>query len=933
LAARLVEANDQEREALLRENSAHLNLHLAHLLKDICLDGWSSDPARALAAADSLVQLSKQNPNPEIAALTDWGLGLANLIRGEMEATIESLDTSSAKFRQLDLVQLSAATQVSKLIALAMLGRYEEAIECGLKAREVFIQNGDSLTLGKIEHNLGNIYFRRDQYREAEEFQRLAMTHFAEAGDEIQLAKIENSLALTLSQQHKTKAAEALYESALERANELDLKSTQAEIESSIGTLALYQGYYDRALDYLERSRRKYAELNLPHVLAMTEQEIADAYLELNLLPEAEAIYERVERQFSMLGMNAEQARALAYHGRAKIGRHHFDQAQKLLSDAREVYVKEQNEVGAALVELTEAQLSLANADFISAQAVAQHAESILALAGNSRRVVFAQWLQGEAARCDTRLAEASDLLNSALAHAQSTEQPDIVARCLASLGLVSVDQKRLDEAEKFFKSAIEVIEKLRSPLPGEEFRTAFFSGQLLPYLELAKLGLKDQRLVESFGYVEKARSRSLVDELGGRQINDETHDEFEVGLLKAINEKRHELTYFYNQLNNPTTGRSLEDVTQLQDEARAREGSIAELSRQLLHSRKQKGSELEAFDLNALQTRLGTRRALVEYVAFGDELVAYVVTEAGIEVFRELGSVEEISGEVAKFRFQIDSLRFGSAAIRRHLPVLTGRVQKQLQRLYNLLIRPLIKVIRNRDLIIVPAGHLNYLPFQALHDGERYLIESCAISLAPSATVLLKCLTRQRREADSAVLVGVPDEQTQKIAHEIEALQKVFRHSIVLTNENATIAALKNSVADVDVVHLACHAQFRADNPRFSSLKLADDWLSVDDAYNLKLNCSLVTLSACETGVNSVAAGEELIGLARGFLSAGTPSILLSLWTVDDEATSEFMVDFYSELKTAESVADALQKAQSRQLSQKPHPFFWSPFVLVGRW
>ncbi|HEY6802521.1 MAG TPA: CHAT domain-containing protein [Pyrinomonadaceae bacterium] len=933
MAARLVEVSDQEREALLRESSACLDPNLAHLLKDICLNGWSSDPARALAAAESLVELSKQNPDPEIAALTDWGLGLASLIRGEMEAAIESLDTSSAKFLELDLVQLSAATQVSKLIALAMLGRYEEAIECGLKARAVFIQHADSLTLGKIEHNLGNIYFRRDQYREAEEFQRLAMLHFAEAADEIQLAKIENSLALTLSQQHKTKAAEELYESALERAHNLDLKSTQAEIESSIGTLALYQGYYDRALDYLERSRRKYAELNLPHVLAMTEQEIADAYLELNLLPEAEAIYERVEKQFSTLGMNAEQARALAYHGRAEIGRHHFDQAQKLLSDAREVYIKEQNEVGAALVELTEAQLLLANADFISAQAVAHHAESVLSLAGNSRRVVFAQWLKGEAARCDDRLAEASDLLNYALAHAQTTEQPDIVARCLTSLGLVSIDQKQPNEAEKFFKSAIEVIEKLRAPLPGEEFRTAFFSGQLLPYLELAKLALNNNQLAESFGYVEKARSRSLVDELGGRLVNDETHDDFEVGLLQTIDEKRHELTYFYNQINNPTIGRNPEDVTKLQDEARARESSIAELSRQLQHSRKQKGSEYEAFDLHALQTQLSPHKALVEYVAFGDELVAYVVTDSNIEIFRELGSVEDISGEVAKFRFQIDSLRFGSAAIRRHLPVLTARVQKQLQGLYNLLIRPLIEVIQDRDLIIVPAGHLNYLPFQALHDGEHYLVEQCSISLAPSATVLWKCLTRRRRRVNSALLVGVPDERTQKIAQEIEALRKVFPHSTVLTNQDATIAALKNNVADVDVVHLACHAQFRADNPRFSSLKLADDWLSVDDAYNLNLNCSLVTLSACETGVNSVAAGEELIGLARGFLSAGTPSILLSLWTVDDEATSEFMVEFYSELKQTDSVAEALRQAQVRQLKSKPHPFFWSPFVLVGRW
>jgi CHAT domain-containing protein/tetratricopeptide (TPR) repeat protein len=849
-----------------------------------------------------------------------------------MESAIERLNISRATFLKLDLVKLAGATQVSKLIALAMLGRYDEAVETGQRAREVF--SDDPLTLGKIEHNLGNIYFRRDQYREAEEFQRLALAHFAEAGDQIQLAKIENSLALTLSQQHQTKPAEALYESALERARLLDLKSTQAEIESSIGTLALYQGYYDRALDYLERSRRKYAELNLPHVLAMTEQEIADAYLELNLLPEASAIYERVERKFSSLGMNAEQARALAYYGRSEIGRRNFDLARKLLAEARTLYVKEQNEVGAAVVELTEAQLLFANGDFISAQAVAQHAETVLALAGNPRRMVFARWLQGESARSDGALSQADELLNLALSDAHNTEQPDIVARCLTSLGLLASDQSRPLDSEHHFKAAIEIIEKLRSPLPGEEFRTAFFAGQLIPYFELAKLALRAGHLVESLSYVEKARSRSLVDELGEQQLGDSAaQDEFELSLLRDIDEKRHELSYFYNQLNNPGSTRTVDGVAQLQQEVRQRESAIAELSRQLHHSRKQQSSDVETFDVSLLQHSLGANRALIEFVNFGDELAAFVVTTETIQVFRQLASVQEISNEVSKFRFQIDSLRFGSAAIRRHLPTLTARVQKQLQGLYDSLIRPLRETLNGRHVVIVPAGHLHYLPFQALHDGEQYLIESCAISQAPSAMVLLKCLSRSHSDVESALLVGVPDERTENISREIEALSAVFPRSEVLLNEQATIAALKENAAAADVIHLACHAQFRADNPRFSSLKLADGWFSVDDAYNLKLRCCLVALSACETGVNSVAPGEELIGLARGFLSAGTPSVLLSLWTVDDEATREFMVDFYSELKRVKSPAEALRLAQVRQLERQPHPFFWSPFVLVGSW
>jgi len=154
-----------------------------------------------------------------------------------------------------------------------------------------------------------------------------------------------------------------------------------------------------------------------------------------------------------------------------------------------------------------------------------------------------------------------------------------------------------------------------------------------------------------------------------------------------------------------------------------------------------------------------------------------------------------------------------------------------------------------------------------------------------------------------------------------------------VLLDDQATLVALRARAASADVLHLACHGQFRPDNPLFSSLQLADGWLTVRDAYSLELNCGLVTLSACETGASAVAPGDELIGLARGFFSAGAPSLLVSLWTVDDESTAALMTSFYTRLRAGDRPAAALRHAQRELLSDHPHPFFWSPFVLIGRW
>jgi CHAT domain-containing protein len=198
---------------------------------------------------------------------------------------------------------------------------------------------------------------------------------------------------------------------------------------------------------------------------------------------------------------------------------------------------------------------------------------------------------------------------------------------------------------------------------------------------------------------------------------------------------------------------------------------------------------------------------------------------------------------------------------------------------------------------------------------------------------VLRHCLSKPESAGGRALLLGVADEQTPRVRDEIRTLAPLFPDAVALLDEEATVARLRALAPGADVLHLACHGQFRPDSPLFSSLKLGDGWLTARDAYTLDFRGRLVTLSACETGVNAVAPGDELLGLVRGFFSAGAPTLLLSLWTVDDEATAELMTDFYTSLRSGLRPAAALRAAQLRQLETRPHPFFWSPFVLLGRW
>jgi CHAT domain-containing protein len=934
LAARLVAADEHQRAVLLQDCRASLDTELAYLLKDICLDGWMSDPMRSLGAAATLKRISQITEDPEINALCHWTEGIEALINGDMVGAVATLDRAREGFLALNKPHVAAATEVSKVIALAMLGLYDEAIACALRAREVFLQHDDLLAAGKIEHNIGNLYFRRDQYVEAESFQTSARERFIALDHEKQLATINNCLANTHVVLHKFASASSLYQQAAQLAEHAGVPVTQAEIEGNIGNFALLRGRYDQALDYLERSRRRYESLGMPHQSALAEREIADAYLELNLVPEAAEIYGRVTDTFETLGLRADEAHALASRGRAELLLRNDNEALLSLKRARELYQAEGNKVGEALVGLTQAQLHHTQGHNEIAYRLAVQAEADLTRLGGWHQILLARWLRADIARALNYTDEARRLFASAVQDSVVKGQPQITERCHTGLGLVALAKGETDAAERHFRNAVAVTEELRAPLPGEEFRTAFFANKLVPYNELIRICLDagESRFVEALTIVESARSRTLVDSLGGSQENlIEPQDEFEANLLRQMSELREELNYLYKEINQP--GNVDRRLPQLQNELRERENKVLEFNRQLHHRRENTASRLRSFDVEQLQQQLGEGDALVEYTSLGDELLAFVVLRDRIHVARNLASVAQIAERLSAVRFQIDTLRFGASSIRRHLSILTQKINVHLRQLHDLLIRPLERILEQRRLIVVPHGNLHYLPFHALHNGDQYLIERCEISVAPSAATFQECLQRGTRRLQRALLVGVADEQAPRIVDEIETLKRVFPGATTLLQDAATSEALRRNSAGVDLLHLACHGQFRSDNPLFSALRLADGSFTVRDAYGLKLDNALVTLSACETGANVVAPGDELIGLARGFFSAGARSVLLSLWMVDDETTEQMMVDFYEETMRGRSLSASLRAAQLRMLKERAHPFFWSPFVLVGHW
>jgi len=261
--------------------------------------------------------------------------------------------------------------------------------------------------------------------------------------------------------------------------------------------------------------------------------------------------------------------------------------------------------------------------------------------------------------------------------------------------------------------------------------------------------------------------------------------------------------------------------------------------------------------------------------------------------------------------------------------------------KLYDRLITPVEHLVHTKNLVIVPHGILHYLPFSALYNGKEYLIDRYCVSYLPSSSVMKFLKERKIHGGEQMLVFGNPDlgdPRYDLVYAEKEALtiSKIFRESKVFLRSEATETAFKNVGGGFNYIHFACHGIFDADSPLNSGIYLGKDrdndgHLTVGELYSTRLDAELVTLSACETGMGVIKQGDDVVGLTRGFLYAGSNSIVASLWKVDDVTTSQLMAKFYSRLGRT-GKREALRDAQLAVKAIYEHPYYWAAFQITGK-
>jgi CHAT domain-containing protein len=915
LARRLVYSSRDEREAIMRSPGTFPAVETAEALQAMCYEAWTDDPQLVGAICETVEQAADVTGITEVRGYAWWTSAIRSLVNGDLIDCVAGIERSEKIFRELHKPHLAAKTQTAKIYALALLGRYDEAVECGHRALEVFLAHGDLYSAGKVEHNVGNLFWRRDLYRESEPYLNSAIERFSQINDQRQLAMVENCQAFVKTLQNQFREAEPIYQRALGRALSNDLIVTAAEIETGLSNLYLFEGRYDLALKYMEQSRQRYEQLAMLTQSTICELEIADIYLELNLLSEAARYYERCGPVFERLGMRAELARCSLNHARVKLRQGDTSKAAELLDDALQLFHTEGNKVAQGSVILLRAQMLMEAGELDAAERAADEALSIFLDGENPRLEMLARWLRAEVGHLGGNSNEAAAEL-SAMLDSDGTLSRQVRYLCHLSLGRITGD-------EKHFKAAVDIVEDSRCVLASDELRMSFFADRVAPYNELVKINLDRGEIESAFKWHERSRSRTLSENVGlSGQPNGRAA------------ELRDELNRLYLRINRAAYSSNGE---------RARSAGLRKLAADLEREYAEvlrRSSSMSTANLNqwadtgiaALQKRLDNV-ALIEYAILQGRLSAFVVTGDQFTVVSDSADEIEISREVRQLLFQIGTGRIIDRMSDTSRVAAIDRLRHHGRRLYDLLIRPMADHIGDRSLVIAPSGVLHYLPFHALVNGDRYLVEGKDISYVPAASVLLRCLDRPKTDISRALVVGVPDIRMPMIADEVKAVADRFGQSVCLFGNDVTLENIMHHAAAADVIHMACHGKYRPDNPAFSSLTLACEELTLNDLHNLPFENSIIVLSACESGLNEVVRGDELVGLSRAFFAAGATSLVLTLWRVNDETTLELMRRFYSGLCNGMGPAAALCSAQRDIIQQGMHPYFWAPFTVSGRW
>ncbi len=843
---------------------------------------------------------------------------------------------AASLFEQAGEMQELARTLSGTIQPLLLLGRYEEAMAAAERARAIFAEEGNRWRLARLEINIGNIYQRQDRFEDALQHYQQAYKELLNRDDAEGLAAVLSNLSLCyISLNNFVKAVE-LHRQARQHCQEKGMPILVAYADYNIAYLYFLRGEYGRSIQMLREAAGGAKRAGDHYQLALCDLDLAEIYLEINLTDEAVDLAHAAHQGFNRLGFGYEAAKALAFAAIGASRQGQTFEGLRLFRESKEMFVRDNNKVWPSLIDLYEALVLFNEGRLFEARRLCSSAQEFFAAAGMPRKAILAELLLARVSlrMNDTRAGRQH--CDAALQQLAQMESPMLLYQAEFLLGEIGRAEKDSQRAYDAYSRARTAQDARRGNLRGEERKLAFFDNQLELYEHLVDLCLhRSNGLEEAFGYMEQAKSRSLMD-LMTQPVSVVENDDGQSELVRSIRNLREELNWYYNLIEREQLRpeeKSQERIRNLEGQARTRETALLRaLQEATVAEVDQAGMQSSTnVPLETIRAALAPETALVEYFCVQDRILVCVLTRTDLHIV-PLTLRSRVQKQLQMLQFQLSKFRLDPQYVATFQDSLLEATQAHLTGLYQELLAPVRSLLQAKHLVFVPHGLLHYVPMHALHDGTAYLIDSYSISYAPSASIYAICRANADKTSGDSLIFGVADAQAPSILDEVNALNTILPNPRLFVGDAATENALRQHGPASRIIHIATHGYFRQDNPMFSSILLGGSYLNLYDVYQLKLSADLVVLSGCATGLNVIKPGDEQIGLVRGLLRAGAQSLVLSLWDVHDRSTQEFMVSFYTHLQQGQSKPQAMQSAILELRKQYPHPYYWAPFLLIGK-
>lgn len=480
------------------------------------------------------------------------------------------------------------------------------------------------------------------------------------------------------------------------------------------------------------------------------------------------------------------------------------------------------------------------------------------------------------------------------------------------------------DSAIVHYRKAVSIIEDFLGRINVEDYKSSFLENKIDVYDRLIQLLEQKGKSEEAFYFSEKARARTFLDLIEGKNISyissgDSIFQYQEKLLIADIQKLLRQVQNQRTLLNKQDSGSFKKVLAEKQKEyeellvtASKGDTKIARLHNQ------------EISNIKKVQEHLSNKQAIIDYWSGEKQLIIWLIKR---DTF------------ISKVLYYPSNLLAHEIELtRRAINQGEQAAQKYLKRLYSMLWSPVEKYLTEVEYVtIIPHQSLHFFPFSALYD-QSYLVEKYILSNSISATYL----TSENEPDTRAKSFGVAISETNSYLSDLKGtqeemviLERYFKNLEILKNEEANEDIVSKKMENSRIIHLATHGIYNKYEPLNSYLLLnpsteSDGKLMIREILGMNLQSDLLTLSACETAIGKLSHGDELVGFNRAFLLSGASKVMASLWKISDEKTPILINYFYNYLLKGNTVSTSLSLAQRDFIrNNNSNPFYWAAFIV----